>query len=52
MFWELFLDMMVENRFNKLTLWNLHPYNYLIRTESYPEANSMSDEEFAEWRQL
>lgn len=50
MFWESFLDMMVENRFNKLTLWNLHPFNYLIRTESYPEANSMSDEEFAEWR--
>lgn len=49
-FWESFLDMMVENRFNKLTLWNLHPFNYLVRTESYPEANDMSDEEFAEWR--
>lgn len=51
-FWESFLDMMVENRFNKLTLWNLHPFNYLVRTESYPEANDMSDEEFAEWRQF
>ena len=35
-FWESFLDMMVENRFNKLTLWNLHPFNYLVRTESVP----------------
>lgn len=51
-FWKSFLDMMVENQFNKLTLWNLHPFNYLVRTKSYPEANSMSNEEFAEWRQF
>ncbi|MEX0980992.1 MAG: hypothetical protein WD577_11380 [Bacteroidales bacterium] len=51
-FWESFLDMMVENRFNKLTLWNLHPFNYMVRLEKYPEANSMSDEELAEWRQF
>lgn len=51
-FWESFLDMMVENRFNKLTLWNLHPFNYLVKSESFPEANSMSDEEFAQWRQF
>lgn len=51
-FWESFLNMMVENRFNKLTLWNLHPFNYLVRLEKYPEANAMSDEEFAEWRQF
>lgn len=51
-FWKSFLNMMVENRFNKLTLWNLHPFNYLVRLEKYPEANSMSDEELAEWRQF
>lgn len=52
LFWESFLNMMVENRFNKLTLWNLHPFNYLVRLEKYPEANSMSDDEFAEWRKF
>ena len=52
MFWKSFLDMMVENRFNKLTLWNLHPFNYMVRLEKYPEANSMSDEELAEWKQF
>lgn len=52
LFWESFLDMMVENRFNKLTLWNLHPFNYLVRLEKYPEANSMTDKEFAEWQQF
>ena len=51
-FWESFLDMMLENRFNKLTLWNLHPFNYLVRTESYPEACGFTDEELAEWKQF
>lgn len=48
-FWRNFLDMMVENRFNKLTLWNLHPFNYLVKTEKYPEACGFSDEEMAAW---
>jgi hypothetical protein len=30
-FWKEFLDMMAENRFNALTLWNLHPFTYMIR---------------------
>lgn len=51
-FWKSFLDMMVENRFNKLTLWNLHPFNYLVRTEKYPEACGFTDQELAEWRQF
>ncbi len=51
-FWESFLDMMAENRFNKLTLWNLHPFNYLVRTEKYPEACSFTDNELAEWQQF
>mgnify|MGYP001816477669 FL=1 len=25
-FWEAFLDMMVDNKFNVLSLWNMHPY--------------------------
>ena len=51
-FWESFLDMMAENRFNTLTLWNLHPFNYLIRPANFPEASGFSDEELAHWQQF
>lgn len=49
-FWEDFLDMMVENRFNALSLWNQHPFPYLIRSENYPEACPFNDAELAEWK--
>jgi hypothetical protein len=51
-FWESFLDMMAENRFNALTLWSLHPFHYLVRSRSFPEACPFSESEMAEWRQL
>jgi hypothetical protein len=49
-FWESFLDMMVENRFNALTLWNTHPFPYMIRAKNYPKATSLTDEELDDWR--
>lgn len=49
MFWRAFLDMMAENRFNALTLWNQHPFSYMVRTAKYPEACPWNDEELAEW---
>lgn len=49
-FWESFLDMMVENRFNKLTLWSLHPFAYMVKTEKYPEACGLSDTDLADWQ--
>ncbi|WP_445734265.1 hypothetical protein [Mariniflexile sp.] len=51
-FWRDFLDMMAENRFNKLTLWNLHPFSKMVKTEKYPEACDFSDEELVEWQKL
>jgi hypothetical protein len=51
-YWEKFLDMMVENRFNALSLWNLHPYNYMIRSKKYPEACSFDDNELKVWQDL
>lgn len=51
-FWESFLDMMAENRFNALTLWNLHPFPYMIRAKNFPEATRFTDAELAEWRRL
>ncbi len=38
-FWEAFLDMMVENRFNTFTLWTMHPFTYMIRPKNFPEAS-------------
>jgi hypothetical protein len=51
-YWESFLDMMVENRFNSLTLWNLHPYTYLIKPKNFPEASPWSADEMANWQRL
>jgi hypothetical protein len=48
--WEAFLDMMVDNRFNALTLWNQHPFPYLIKSKNYPLANDFNDREMSEWR--
>ncbi len=49
-FWETFLDMMAENRFNTLTLWNLHPPYFMIRPTNFPEASPFSDSELKEWQ--
>jgi len=51
-YWEAFLDMMAENRFNALTLWNLHPYTYMIKAKNFPEASPLSDKELKEWQDL
>jgi len=51
-FWEAWLDMMVENRFNAFTLWTLHPFTYMVRPKNFPEASKWSDAEFAEWQHL
>jgi hypothetical protein len=51
-FWEAYLDMMVENRFNAFTLWTMHPFTYMIRPKNFPEASKWSDAEFADWQRL
>lgn len=51
-YWEAFLDMMVANRFNALSLWNLHPYTFMIQPKNFPEASPWSKKEFARWRHL
>jgi hypothetical protein len=51
-YWEAFLDMMAENRFNVISLWNLHPYTFMIRPKNFPEASKWSRKEFAEWQRL
>ena len=52
LFWKAFLDMMAENRFNTLTLWNLHPYPFMIRAHNFPEATPFTADEQKEWQAL
>ena len=49
-FWRSFLDMMVENRFNALTLWSQHPWPLMVKTKKYPEACGLTDTELADWQ--
>jgi len=49
-FWESFLDMMVENRFNALSLWSTHIFPYMIRSKNYPEATPFDESELNEWK--
>jgi len=51
-FWQDFLDMMAENHFNVLSLWNLHPFTYMIRPKNFPEACPFSDRELAQWQRF
>jgi hypothetical protein len=51
-FWEAFLDMMAENRFNVVSLWNMHPFTFMVRPRNFPEASPWTDAEFAEWQHL
>jgi hypothetical protein len=51
-YWRAFLDMMAENRFNALTLWNLHPYTFLIKPKNFPEASPWNDKEMKDWQNL
>lgn len=51
-YWEAFFDMMVENRFNAISLWNMHPYTYMILPKNFPEASPWSQKELAKWQAL
>lgn len=44
--WVQYLDMLVENRFNSLYLWNGHPFSSLVRLDDYPYAVDVEEETF------
>lgn len=44
--WIRYLDMMVENRFNSLYLWNGHPFASLVKLDDYPYALEVDEETF------
>ena len=49
-FWQKFLDQMAENRFNVLSLWNVHPFSYMVKPKNFPGANNYSENEMSEWK--
>ncbi|WP_245849634.1 alpha-d-galacturonidase [Hymenobacter crusticola] len=44
--WVKYLDMMVENRYNSLYLWNGHPFASLVRLKEYPYAVEVDEATF------
>ncbi|RZJ79434.1 MAG: hypothetical protein EOO47_10830 [Flavobacterium sp.] len=44
--WIKYLDMMVENRFNSLYLWNGHPFSSLVKLKDYPYALEVDEATF------
>jgi len=50
--WIQYLDMLVENRFNTLYLWNGHPFASLVKLPDYPYAVEVDDETFAKNREI
>ncbi|MFA9390231.1 MAG: hypothetical protein ACERKD_10505 [Prolixibacteraceae bacterium] len=44
--WIRYLDMMVENRYNSLYLWNGHPFASLVKLPDYPFAVEVDDDTF------
>lgn len=36
-FWHEFIDNMARNRYNVLSLWNLHPFPSIVRVPEYPD---------------
>lgn len=44
--WVQYLDMMLENRYNTLYLWNGHPFSSLVKLKDYPYALEVDEETF------
>ena len=44
--------MMVENRFNVISLWNTHPYTFMVLPKNFPEASPWSKKELSQWQHL
>lgn len=45
--WLKYLDMMVDNRYNTLYLWNGHPFSSLVKLKDYPYALEVDEATFA-----
>ncbi len=43
--WIDYLNFLAANRYNYITLWNGHPFDYFVKLDKYPEAQSGLDPE-------
>jgi len=50
LFWQSFLDEMALNRFNVLSLWNVHPFSFMVKPTNFPKANNFSEQEMRSWK--
>jgi hypothetical protein len=50
--WIKYLDMMVENRYNTLYLWNGHPFASLVKLPDYPYAVEVDEPTFKKNEEL
>ncbi|WP_372772589.1 hypothetical protein [Mangrovibacterium sp.] len=50
--WIQYLDMMVENRYNSLYLWNGHPFASLVKLDDYPYAVEVDDATFEKNKEI
>jgi hypothetical protein len=46
--WTRYLDMLAEERYNTLYLWNGHPFTSLLKLPRYPEAQELPDAQLDE----
>jgi hypothetical protein len=46
-YWTRYLDMLAEERYNSLYLWNGHPFTSLLKLPKYPEAQELTDAQLA-----
>ncbi len=50
--WIKYLDMMVEDRYNALYLWNGHPFASLVKLNKYPDAVEVDSATFIKNREM
>lgn len=51
-FWKSFIDELALNRFNILSLWNVHPFAFMVKPKNFPGANDFTDAEMENWKLL
>ena len=51
-YWDRLIGFLSDCGFNALTLWSIHPWSYMVRPPSFPEACPFSDRELERWQRL
>jgi hypothetical protein len=51
-FWTALIDHLALSRFNRLSLWSLHPWHLMVKSKDFPDSSDLSPEEQERWRQL